>query len=616
MNPQYPPLPGQPPLPPPGQQPFPAAGSQQPYSPVNNTAPINNASNVLVPPLPQPQPPLSAAPPSQPLQPIAPVSVPERAANKPSAAKSQVVDSIKNAVNVLVTVSTNPSVDQLSTAIGLTILINKLNKHGTAVFSGEIPSTIEFLQPEQTIEKDTNSLRDFIIALDKAKADKLRYKVEDRFVKIFITPYHTSLSEDDLEFSQGDFNIDVVLALGVKKKEELDQAITAHGRILHDASVISINNTPGGELGTINLVDTKASSLSEIVVELLDSVPNASKSIDAQIATAFLTGIVAETERFSNDKTTSLTMNTAAKLMTAGANQQLIATKLEEPAPIPKDDGVEGQNESHQPPSDTPKPVQSKDGSLQIEHDETEGESKTLAEIEEEVAGDGNNLEKIHIDEEGTLRRSDEIDSTVDSTPKDSHSTSRLVTQPPTLGGALSANTKREAIDPFVDPLASSSAVPDDTLSHSKSKIVDPRHKYDDETLKEIEEDVDSPHVKANPPLGGAQTLQSSPTQPAPLPVPVDSSQVLPPIAALNAQPVDLIMAHNNQNTELPPVAAPPPQYPTQLVPPASGLPPDTTAGSVSATAPPPVPPPFMPPIPQPTPGEQAQNPAPPSPQI
>ena len=53
-------------------------------------------------------------------------------------------------------------------------LLNKLGKHATAVFSGQVPSTIEFLQPEKTLEKNTDSLRDFIIALDKSKADKLR----------------------------------------------------------------------------------------------------------------------------------------------------------------------------------------------------------------------------------------------------------------------------------------------------------------------------------------------------------------------------------------------------------------------------------------------------------
>ena len=93
--------------------------------------------------------------------------------------KQAIADRLKQSNNILVTVSNNPSVDQLASCIGLTLALNKLGKHATAVFSGNVPNTIEFLQPEKTIEKNTDSLRDFIIALDKAKADKLRYKVED-----------------------------------------------------------------------------------------------------------------------------------------------------------------------------------------------------------------------------------------------------------------------------------------------------------------------------------------------------------------------------------------------------------------------------------------------------
>src|SRR3954469_22730674 len=146
-------------------------------------------------------------------------------------AKQALTDRLKEANNILVTVSNNPSVDQLSACIGLTLALNKMGKHATAVFSGMVPNTIEFLQPEKTIEKNTDSLRDFIIALDKSKADKLRYKVEDKVVKIFITPYKTSISDKDLEFSQGDFNVDAVIALGIPVQADVDQAITAHGRI-------------------------------------------------------------------------------------------------------------------------------------------------------------------------------------------------------------------------------------------------------------------------------------------------------------------------------------------------------------------------------------------------
>lgn len=276
--------------------------------------------------------------------------------------KQQVAERVRQATNVLVTVRSNPSVDELAATIGLTLMLNKLGKHATAVFSGTIPSTIEFLKPEETLEKNTDSLRDFIVSLDKNKADKLRYKVEENVVRIFITPYRTSISQDDLEFTQGDFNVDVVLALGVTAKEELDQAITAHGRILHDAAVISV--TAGqreSELGIINWQDAAASSLSEMLVSISEALQGG--IIDAQMATAFLTGIVAETERFSNTKTTPKVMTMAAQLMAAGANQQLIANELQKLQDLPADQPASVPHEA-----EVPAAVVSDDGSLTIEH--------------------------------------------------------------------------------------------------------------------------------------------------------------------------------------------------------------------------------------------------------
>ncbi len=271
--------------------------------------------------------------------------------------KQQVVDRLKQANNILVTVRANPTIDLLSACIGLALVLDKLDKHATAVFSGEVPSAMEFLKPDETLEQTPNSLRDFIIALDKTKADKLRYKVEDKVVRIFITPYKTSLSQDDLEFSQGDFNIDVVVALGVHEQAELDSAITEHGRILHDAAVISINNTPNSNLGSLNWQDVSASSVSEMVADLTVTIDK--NVLDEQVATALLTGVVAETARFSNDKTTPKTMNLAGELMAAGANQQLVADKL--------------RGETHDVPHDA-KPTEEKssgaDGTLEISHPE------------------------------------------------------------------------------------------------------------------------------------------------------------------------------------------------------------------------------------------------------
>lgn len=321
--------------------------------------------------------------------------------------KSNIVDSIKKSTNILVTVSHDPSVDALSAAIGLSLMLNKLDKHATAVFSGIVPHAMEFLEPSKRFEDSVSSLRDFIIALDKDKADRLRYKVEGNLVRIYITPYKTTITQKDLDFSEGDFNVDLVIALGVEQQDQLDGAITAHGKILHDATVATINsNANKTQLGTINWSDDKASSLCEMLMSLSEALQ--ANILDEQISTALLTGIVAATNRFSNEHTTPRVMTMSAQLMAAGANQQLIAEKLEETheietpeAPQPRDGSTrleEGESKavvsSHDEPAQPPVPIvppeaASPTGEIHVHHDGTLVEQATKdAEQMAEVASD------------------------------------------------------------------------------------------------------------------------------------------------------------------------------------------------------------------------------------
>src|SRR5690606_28230767 len=72
---------------------------------------------------------------------------------------------------------------------------------------------------------------------------------------------------------------------------------------------------------------------------------------DEQIATAFLSGLVAATDRFSNNHTSARVMTMAAELMSAGANQQLIASKFEEASEV---DNHEPEPEPAAPPIEEP----------------------------------------------------------------------------------------------------------------------------------------------------------------------------------------------------------------------------------------------------------------------
>ena len=83
-------------------------------------------------------------------------------------------------------------------------------------------------------------------------------------------------------------------------------------------------------LSELNWHEPDASSISEMVLELIESDSIGKKSLTEPVATAILTGIVAETDRFSNEKTSAKVMNIASKLILAGADQQLVVSKLKE----------------------------------------------------------------------------------------------------------------------------------------------------------------------------------------------------------------------------------------------------------------------------------------------
>lgn len=497
---------------------------------------------------------------------------------------SQIVDSLRQANNVLVTVKSNPSVDQLAACIALTVALNKQNKHATAVFSGAVPSTIGFLEPEKTLEQNTDSLRDFIISLDKSKADKLRYKVEDEVVKIFITPYKTSISDKDLEFSQGDFNVDTVIALGVHDRNEFDQAILAHGRILHDATVASINIEAGGELGAINWLDTASSSLCEMVSDLIGALGK--ELLDSQISTALLTGIVAETDRFRNEKSSPHTMSVSGTLMAAGASTQLVSSKLEEPE-VPSDEIPEVSDNGDAEAVDP--------GMIQIDHgpdddiliDDHSGELRKVAEIIEEQE-----QAQVEPPQEPALPPQPDAPQIVlesreqaDREPEAADQpASNMILQPPSMGGQLTANSEPEQYSPSTDPL-SNAENDGPLLSHDAPQTEAAQ------TLSEIEKSLNSPHV-ADQPTEQPVAMPPAPAEefmpPAsvseevpPPPAPDDARDAVQkavealqdyrpePTEAVGSTPVDLDLGHDEEPPQPPPASNdnPPPPVPPPLPP-------------------------------------------------
>ena len=246
---------------------------------------------------------------------------------------NRVVEKIKASENILIALSKNPNIDEISAALGLAMILDTIHKHVTAIFSGQVPNVLQFLKPEETFEKTTNSLQDFIIALSKDKVDHISYKIEGDFVKVYVTPYKATIGQADLSMSHGDYNVDLVICFNVISGDEIDPALSEYGRIMHDATAINLTVDTPGRFAELEWQDSNVSSISEMIVGLADRLGLASFS--EQVATALLTGIVASTDHFSNTRTSSNTMSIASKLMSFGANQQLISSQIMEKIKTP-----------------------------------------------------------------------------------------------------------------------------------------------------------------------------------------------------------------------------------------------------------------------------------------
>ena len=121
--------------------------------------------------------------------------------------------------------------------------------------------------------------------------------------------------------SQVDVPFDLVIALDSSDMERLGQLSELPG--FSDVPLLNIDHHKTDlNFGDVNLVGPQASSTAEIVLQLLEVL---AVSLDADTATALLTGIVADTRGFRTNNVTPQVMEAALRLMKAGASLPYVA---------------------------------------------------------------------------------------------------------------------------------------------------------------------------------------------------------------------------------------------------------------------------------------------------
>lgn len=242
--------------------------------------------------------------------------------------KQQSSEAIRQAETILIITGQHPNIDQVASTLALAAVLRKFGKNVTALITDTLPQQVNFLDTNG-LDRSLNGLRDFILKVDvsKATADKLRYETESGKLNIYVTPSKGGFAPSDVTFGYGPYRYDLAIVLGVPTRARLDRVYSDNAALFANLPIVNLDFHRSNEgYGAINLIESNASSLSEMLVALAESLQNG--LIDEDIATSLLTGLMASTDRFTAAHTTAKSLTVAAQLLAAGAKQPLIVRSL------------------------------------------------------------------------------------------------------------------------------------------------------------------------------------------------------------------------------------------------------------------------------------------------
>jgi nanoRNase/pAp phosphatase (c-di-AMP/oligoRNAs hydrolase) len=236
---------------------------------------------------------------------------------------------------ILILIPENPSGDAVGSAWALYFFLEKRGSLPTIAFSNNLDQKYSYLPRPERILTEITGARDFILQFDTTfnKIANVRTETRDTKLNIHITPEKGTIDPRDFSFVLAKFKYDLIVVIDSSDLLKLGKIYEKNPDLFFEVPVVNIDHRSNNEnFGQINLVDVIASSCSEIISNVLESIDPA--AIDKNIADCLLTGIISATDSFQKKNTTPKALLSAAALMDKGANQQEIIRWLYKTQPL------------------------------------------------------------------------------------------------------------------------------------------------------------------------------------------------------------------------------------------------------------------------------------------
>lgn len=248
----------------------------------------------------------------------------------------QIFEQIKKAESILITFRKTWDGDAVASGLAMYLFLKKLGKKADiAAEKFEQGNLFSFLPGYGEIKNSVENLRQFIISLDIAntKVGQIKYRVKDNTLNFIVSPKDGFFSQDDITSRSSGFKYDLIITLDTPDLESLGKIYDNDTEFFYQTTILNIDHHPGNEeFGQINLVDLNAVSTSEILFSIFEKYSR--DSINEDIATCLLAGMIAETRSFKTPNVTPHTLLAASQLITMGARREEIVNYLYRSRPM------------------------------------------------------------------------------------------------------------------------------------------------------------------------------------------------------------------------------------------------------------------------------------------
>lgn len=237
---------------------------------------------------------------------------------------------LESGKHILLVLNSTQNIDSVCGAVAWKKWLEKQHKQVDIIADNFVlPKNLKFIKGVEEIQPQISHLQKFILKVDVThiKIDTLSYDIKDNWLSIYLTPKQGIITKNELRTAQSGLKYDLIITINAQDLESLGKIFFNNTDLFYKVPIINFDNHPGNEhFGQVNFVELTTTSISETIFKTMAQL--AQSHIDADIATALLTGMISQTQSFKTTNVTPHTLNTASELMNLGADREKIVKHL------------------------------------------------------------------------------------------------------------------------------------------------------------------------------------------------------------------------------------------------------------------------------------------------